>query len=113
MVQQLVQLLLTADQWRGGRAQGLELADCPVRRHDFPCADRPWQAFEFDRTQVVEFEQAADLLAGGHIDNHPARPCRRAARFGVSPIAVCWRESPDPIGSPITTSPVAMPIRTC
>jgi hypothetical protein len=50
---------------------------------------------------------------GGRVDHHrpgPARPWRRAARFGVSPIAVCWRESPEPIGSPMTTGPVAMPM---
>ena len=36
-----------------------------------------------------------------------ARLCRRAARLGVSPIAVCCLASPVPIISPITTRPVA------
>ena len=42
----------------------------------------------------------------------PASDCSRAARFGVSPTAVCWREFPEPIGAPMTTRPVAMPTRT-
>jgi hypothetical protein len=42
-----------------------------------------------------------------------AMPCKRAARFGVSPtIARSW-EAPEPIRSPTTTSPVAMPTRAC
>lgn len=37
--------------------------------------------------------------------------CRRAARFGVSPMMLRSFVSPDPIRSPTTTSPVAMPMR--
>jgi hypothetical protein len=37
--------------------------------------------------------------------------CKRAARFGVSPTMACSCEAPDPIRSPTTTSPVAMPTR--
>ena len=39
--------------------------------------------------------------------------CRRAARFGVSPTMPRSCASPDPIRSPTTTSPVAMPTRVC
>src|SRR5208337_1428349 len=42
-----------------------------------------------------------------------ARACRRAARFGVSPTTACSCAAPAPIRSPTTTSPVAMPTRTC
>ena len=42
-----------------------------------------------------------------------AIPCRRAARFGVSPTMPRSCASPDPIRSPTTTSPVAMPTRVC
>ena len=42
-----------------------------------------------------------------------AVPCRRAARFGVSPTIPRSCESPEPIRSPTTTSPVAIPTRTC
>ena len=42
-----------------------------------------------------------------------AMPCRRAARFGVSPTMPRSCASPAPIRSPTTTSPVAMPTRTC
>ena len=40
-----------------------------------------------------------------------AMPCRRAARLGVSPTIVCSWEAPEPIRSPTTTRPVAMPTR--
>jgi hypothetical protein len=40
-----------------------------------------------------------------------ARPCKRAARFGVSPTMPRSCASPDPISSPTTTNPVAMPTR--
>ena len=40
-----------------------------------------------------------------------AMPCRRAARFGVSPTMPRSWASPDPIRSPTTTKPVAMPTR--
>ena len=39
--------------------------------------------------------------------------CRRAAMFGVSPTMPRSCASPDPIKSPTTTSPVAMPTRVC
>ena len=39
--------------------------------------------------------------------------CRRAARFGVSPTTPRSCASPDPMRSPTTTSPVAIPTRTC
>ncbi len=42
-----------------------------------------------------------------------ANACSRAARFGVSPTTACSCEAPWPIRSPTTTSPVAMPTRTC
>src|SRR6516164_5779852 len=42
-----------------------------------------------------------------------AIPCRRAARFGVSPTIARSCASPDPLRSPTTTSPVAMPTRVC
>ena len=42
-----------------------------------------------------------------------AMPCRRAARFGVSPTMPRSCASPEPIRSPTTTSPVAMPTRVC
>ena len=42
-----------------------------------------------------------------------AIPCRRAARFGVSPTIACSCAAPAPIRSPTTTSPVAMPTRVC
>ena len=40
-----------------------------------------------------------------------AIPCRRAATFGVSPTIPRSCASPDPIKSPTTTKPVAMPTR--
>ena len=40
-----------------------------------------------------------------------AMPCKRAARFGVSPTMPCSCAAPDPIRSPTTTTPVAMPTR--
>ena len=40
-----------------------------------------------------------------------ASPCRRAARLGVLPTA-SFDWSPVPAGSPTTTGPVAMPMRT-
>ena len=40
-----------------------------------------------------------------------AIPCSRAARFGVSPIIACSLAEPDPIKSPTTTRPVAVPTR--
>jgi hypothetical protein len=39
--------------------------------------------------------------------------CSRAARFGVSPTMPRSCASPDPIRSPTTTKPVAMPTRVC
>ena len=42
-----------------------------------------------------------------------ASACSRAARFGVSPTTACSCAAPAPIRSPTTTSPVAMPTRTC
>ena len=42
-----------------------------------------------------------------------ATDCRRAARFGVSPIMPRSCASPDPTISPTTTTPVAMPTRHC
>ena len=42
-----------------------------------------------------------------------AIPCRRAAMFGVSPTIPRSCASPDPIRSPTTTKPVAMPTRVC
>ena len=42
-----------------------------------------------------------------------AMPCSRAARFGVSPIMPRSCASPEPIKSPTTTRPVAMPTRVC
>ena len=39
--------------------------------------------------------------------------CSRAARFGVSPTTPRSCASPDPMRSPTTTSPVAIPTRTC
>jgi len=41
-----------------------------------------------------------------------AASARQAARFGVSPTAVIAWAAPAPIRSPVTTRPVAMPIRT-
>jgi hypothetical protein len=40
-----------------------------------------------------------------------ATPCKRPARFGVSPVMARCSEAPDPIRSRTTTSPVAMLIR--
>ena len=40
-----------------------------------------------------------------------AMPCSRAARLGVSPTIACSWEGPEPIRSPTTTRPVAMPTR--
>ena len=42
-----------------------------------------------------------------------AIPCKRAARFGVSPTMPRSCASPDPIKSPTMTNPVAMPTRVC
>jgi hypothetical protein len=42
-----------------------------------------------------------------------AMPWRRAARLGVSPTTACSWAAPDPIRSPTTTNPVAMPTRVC
>ena len=42
-----------------------------------------------------------------------AMPCMRAARFGVWPTMLRSCASPEPISSPTTTSPVAMPTRVC
>src|SRR6201984_201909 len=42
-----------------------------------------------------------------------ARPCRRAARFGVSPTMPRSWASPEPMRSPTTTRPVAIPTRAC
>ena len=42
-----------------------------------------------------------------------AIPCKRAARFGVSPTMPRSCASPEPTRSPTTTSPVAMPTRVC
>ena len=42
-----------------------------------------------------------------------AMSCRRAARFGISPTMPRSCASPDPIRSPTTTKPVAMPTRVC
>ena len=42
-----------------------------------------------------------------------ASACSRAARFGVSPTTSCSWAAPTPMRSPTTTSPVAMPTRTC
>src|SRR5262252_3090770 len=42
-----------------------------------------------------------------------ASACNRAARFGVSPTTACSCATPWPTRSPTTTSPVAIPTRTC
>jgi hypothetical protein len=42
-----------------------------------------------------------------------AVPCNLAARFGVSPTMACSWDAPEPIRSPTTTSPVAMPTSVC
>ena len=104
--EQQFHFLVAADQRRGAGTQRLELAERAVFGHDLPRRHRRRQTLEFDRAEVPALEQAADLPPGGGVDHHlvgPARPCSRAARFGVSPTAVCWRESPEPIGSPMTT----------
>ena len=40
-----------------------------------------------------------------------ATPCRRAARFGVLPTMLRSCADPEPMSSPMTTCPVAIPIR--
>ena len=115
--QQQVDLLVAADQ-RGQRrsAQCLEPARDDARTQHLPGRHRPGDALELDGAEIAALEQVADQPPRGRGDHDlsgPARACRRAARFGVSPTAVCCRASPAPIGSPTTTSPVAMPMRTC
>jgi hypothetical protein len=64
----------------------------------------------------LALEQATDLPAGGRVDQYltgPSEALETGGEFGFSPIAVCWREPPEPIASPNTTAPVATPIRTC
>ena len=74
------------------------------------------QAFQLHASQFATVEQVRQAVAlwphRPRCRFGSARACNRAARFGVSPIAVCWRASPLPIGSPITTRPVAIPMRT-
>ena len=114
--EQQFHLLVAADQRRGADAAPRTGPSSGPRLTTSRQAPAPAEPFSSTRPEVLALEQAADLPPGGSVDHHlpgPARPCRRAARFGVSPTAVCWRESPEPIGSPMTTSPVAMPMRTC
>ena len=42
-----------------------------------------------------------------------ATPCNRAARLGVSPTIPRSCASPEPVRSPTTTNPVAIPMRIC
>ena len=114
--EQQLHFLVAADQRRGaGRSASKRLSSVPSpsTSHAGTATDKPLSS-TVPRSWHANSPPICRL--GGRVDHHltgPARPWRRAARFGVSPTAVCWRESPEPIGSPTTTSPVAMPTRTC
>ena len=67
-------------------------------------------------TEVPIFEQVAAsrrVVSAMTMASGCATACSRAARFGVSPSAVCSRAAPAFTSSPTTTRPVAMPMRTC
>ena len=101
---------------QAGRVQRLEAAlhgTCPQRR---PGPHRPGDALEVLGPEVLKLEEIAEESSRAFGDDDlfgSAIPCRRAARFGVSPTMPRSCASPEPIRSPTTTSPVAMPTRVC
>ena len=66
-----------------------------------------------DRVTRRARRPAARVLGAITTASGSARACSRAAKFGVSPTTPCSCAAPDPTRSPTTTSPVAMPTRTC
>ena len=77
---------------------------------------RPGNALEVLGPEVLQLEEIAEkprVRSAMTTVFGSARACRRAARFGVSPTMPRSCASPDPIRSPTTTRPVAMPTRVC
>ena len=96
---------------RRSASKRLSIMLSPTTVHARSGAGRP---FKLDRTSSryskrspvrSRVESEITTLPGS------AAACRRAARFGVSPTATVSSDEPDPMRSPTTTTPVAMPIR--
>ena len=66
-----------------------------------------------ERLEVEAAPDEAPRLVGTTISPGWAWACNRAARFGVSPLAVRSAAAVPPPTSPTTTRPVAMPMRVC
>ena len=114
-VEQQRQLLLTTDERHQARAmQGLEAilrSACPRTRKRAigslkPARRRRPRSSTSNRRPRSRLVRSAITTCPG-----PASACRRAARFGVSPITSRSWASPEPTRSPMTTRPVAMPTR--
>ena len=113
-LKQYFQFFVAPNQRRLPRAQGLKAAPPAAGANNTPGMDRLFKAFGVLRRQFIILEQPAREPVGGAVDNNRIRlaaACRRAARLGVSPTTLCSCEAPEPIRSPTTTRPVAIPIR--
>ena len=99
---------------QSGRVHCLEAAFRRTRPQHRPGPRGSGDALEVLCSEVLKLEQIAQELSRAFGDDDAfgsAMPCRRAARFGVSPTTAGSCAAPDPIRSPTTTSPVAMPTR--
>ena len=101
---------------QAGRVQRLEAALDRTRPQRRQSPRRSGDALEVLWPEVRQLEQIAEQPSRAPAITTlfgSATPCRRAARFGVSPTMPRSCASPEPTRSPTTTSPVAMPTRTC
>ena len=114
---QQLDLLVAADQRRGGCAQRLEAALDRARAQHLPGWHVLGEALEgrWSRDRDSRTGRRSGAVCSTAMTTVPgsASACSRAARFGVSPTTACSWAAPAPIRSPTTTSPVAMPTRTC
>ena len=84
--------------------------------HHLPGRDRVLEALQHDQSEIPIVKQTADLPTGHSIDHNTVglrQLLQASSQVRSPPIAVCCRASPVPIGSPTTTNPVAIPMRTC
>ena len=104
--------LLAIDERRLGGTQRLEAALEPVLPQHPPSALRLGKAFQVLEPKIIQRENRSRptrVLSAITIVFGSASASSRAARFGTSPRTSFSLEVSDPIRSPTTTRPVAMP----
>src|ERR1700741_5182327 len=70
---QQLDLLITAEQWCSGYAQGLEAAIDRARAHDSPSRHWVAEAFDGHAPESEIFEETTDEAAGAAVDDHRIR----------------------------------------